>query len=315
MNNVLTFINQTLKAKVIKDLDGSSFLSYEFEGKPHVHALDQKEIQDLICYQYFNHHDAFPDKKELRQAFEQLRMKAKFQAPMIEVPVRLAGSLERVEINIQDHRGRVLVVTPQSVSLGKPKVPFRASQTSLPIKINGRKMMTSEEARTVVSEFRALFPNLSDDMFKLMIGFQLNVLFPVGPEFIGVVVGQRGSGKSVLCDAIQLITDPSTTTRLKLEGGTEPILLAARNNRLLVLDNVSSDGFSSSYSDLLAQISTEVTIQRRKLRTDDDLHTIKVKRPVLINSIDHFVSRSDLASRMLYFRVDGLISSNLLICI
>jgi hypothetical protein len=80
-------------------------------------------------------------------------------------------------------------------------------------------------------------------------------------------------------------------------------VVAARASHILSYDNVSK--ISGDLSDALCRVATGGGIAKRTLYTDTDVTVVKVKRPVIINSIIDVVTRSDLADRLMLLRLDA----------
>jgi putative DNA primase/helicase len=71
---------------------------------------------------------------------------------------------------------------------------------------------------------------------------------------------------------------------------------AARNNRVLAFDNLSS--ISPEIADDLCRLSTGAEIGGRALFTDHEAATFAAARPIIVNGIPDLATRGDLASRM-----------------
>ena len=69
------------------------------------------------------------------------------------------------------------------------------------------------------------------------------------------------------------------------------IALAAKNSRVLAIDNLSH--LSGDQSDSLCRISTGGGLSARKLYTDEDEVLIQYCRPIILNGIGDVVARGD----------------------
>jgi putative DNA primase/helicase len=63
------------------------------------------------------------------------------------------------------------------------------------------------EDGSMIEELRN-FVNVSDDEFKVVVGWVVSTFRPVGPYPLLVAAGEQGSGKSVFSRMMILLTDP-----------------------------------------------------------------------------------------------------------
>lgn len=75
-------------------------------------------------------------------------------------------------------------------------------------------------------------------------------------------------------------------------------LLAARNSWLLAIDNLSR--LSADLSDALCRIATGGAISERTLYTNLGETLVEVQRPTVLNGIEEFATRPDLAERAVH---------------
>ena len=84
----------------------------------------------------------------------------------------------------------------------------------------------------------------------------------------------------------------------------EDAFVRAKHNAVVALENVSR--ISDALSDALCSIATGAGVAARALYTNADESSYTVKRPILINGIDEFVKRNDLASRTMTIHIPPL---------
>jgi hypothetical protein len=137
--------------------------------------------------------------------------------------------------------------------------------------------------------------NLSAANFVLAVGWLLQVLNPIGAYPLICVSGQSEAGKTTICRMLLRVADPNRTGLRRIKT-IEDLLIAAKNNWALGLDNLSA--VWAMLADALCTLSTGIATGGRKLYTDDEESAFEVQRPVLLNGIPaELVERSDLASR------------------
>jgi len=145
--------------------------------------------------------------------------------------------------------------------------------------------------------------SLEGDELLIAAGWLVCTLLPNGPYPILAVYGPHGSGKSTRCRHMTRLVDPSDLLLRSQPKNNDDLVVAARATHILTYDNVSK--ISGNLSDALCRVATGGGISKRTLYTDTDVTVVKVKRPVIINSIVDVVTRSDLADRLMLLRLDA----------
>ena len=146
--------------------------------------------------------------------------------------------------------------------------------------------------------------NLDQESFTMVYGYLLNCFNPLGPYLVGVVTGQQGSAKTTHCKQIKRLIDPHSAPARQSNIKSNDIAIAARNNYMLLVDNVS--GISTEVSDMICQISTGGSFGSRRLYQNDEEHYFSFKRPVILNGIDEIATRGDLADRSAPIRLSAI---------
>ena len=145
------------------------------------------------------------------------------------------------------------------------------------------------------------FVNLTDADFRLLIGWMAAAVLPDGPYPILVLHGEQGAAKSTLAKVIRSLIDPQVSPVLAEPRSTRDLMVTALSGWLLVYDNISA--IPSWLSDGLCRLSTGGGFAGRALYSDHERHVIQVQRPVILNGIDEFVNRDDLADRCVFLQL------------
>jgi len=149
------------------------------------------------------------------------------------------------------------------------------------------------------------FLNLkSDDDFVLVVFWLLAALRPKGPYPVLVLSGEQGTAKSTFTKIMRALIDPNKAPLRSLPRKDEDLIIAAHNSHALVFDNVS--GFSGDISDALCRIATGSGHGKRKLYTDNTEVIFDGSRPIILNGITEFVTRSDLADRSITVTLESI---------
>lgn len=142
--------------------------------------------------------------------------------------------------------------------------------------------------------------DLEEDDFKLYVMWLLGALSPTGPYPLLMINGEAGSGKSTLTRFTKMLLDPTDVPLRTLPPNDRGLNSAARNNRLLAFDNVSS--LSPKMADSLCRISTGGGVATSKGQGDTDESVFGACRPVILNGIDDFANRNDLIQRSIMIK-------------
>ncbi|WBV44020.1 hypothetical protein [Pseudoroseomonas cervicalis] len=129
----------------------------------------------------------------------------------------------------------------------------------------------------------------------LVVAWLIGCLHPVGPCPILSLDGEQGSGKSTTARMLRRLVDANAAENRAAPREERDLLLAARNSRVLSLDNLSS--LSAEMADSLCRISTGGGFGERALFTNNEENVIFVQNPILLNGINSLLSRGDLADR------------------
>ena len=111
-------------------------------------------------------------------------------------------------------------------------------------------------------------------------------------------MGEQGSAKSTFAAILRKLIDPYKAPLRSLPRNEHELSIAASNTHLLVFDNVSS--LPQWLSDALCRLATGGGFGARQLYTDQDEVLFDACRPVILNGIENFVSKPDLADRVVF---------------
>ena len=225
-----------------------------------------------------------------------------------EAQARYAGKTHRVVHRILEHEETVFIDRGTAdwsaiavTQTGRSVVP----QAPTPILRSKRVAPFPEPSqRGSLGPLRRLLRHLDRDTFILLVGWCLGALLPRGPYPILVLVGEQGSGKSVLARLVQRLVDPINGDLLQPPGNTRDLVAAAKLNRVLMFDNLSS--VSPELADGLCRLATGGEIGGRALFTDHDSASFTACRPIVLNGIPDLATRGDLADRAIMLRLPVL---------
>jgi hypothetical protein len=135
----------------------------------------------------------------------------------------------------------------------------------------------------------------TEEDFALVVAFLLAALRGSGPFVILVLSGEHGTAKSTLTRIVRAFCDPNCAALRSLPRNDQDLFISANNGYLLAFDNVS--GLPPWLSDSLARLATGGGFGTRELYTDSEESLFDAMRPMVLNGIEDFLTRGDLADR------------------
>jgi Bifunctional DNA primase/polymerase, N-terminal len=134
----------------------------------------------------------------------------------------------------------------------------------------------------------------SDD-FMLATAWLVAALYPEGPFAVLALDGEQGSGKTTAAKMLRRLVDPNTADVRAVPKDERDLVIAARNGRVVALDNLSS--LSPEMADAICRLATGSGLGERALFTNGEEHVAYAQNPVLLNGIPSLLARGDLADR------------------
>jgi hypothetical protein len=144
----------------------------------------------------------------------------------------------------------------------------------------------------------------SDDDFELALAWLLAAMRDRGPYPVLALMGEQGSAKSTFATTLRSLVDPNTAALRSFPREDRDLFIAASNGWIVGYDNVSR--IPSWLSDALCRLATGGGFSTRKLYTDDEEQLFNAQRPVVLNGIEDFVNRPDLADRTIFLTLDPI---------
>ncbi len=249
------------------------------------------EFTAWLTDRYFKERGKTVARQTLDNEIHRLRSVIAWDAdcPIRPVFTRLGEYEGTLYLDLGDEAGLTVAITAEGwqVVIDVPVV-FRRPPGLLPLPIP-----------TAAGDIRALRPFLpvqaESDEEQLLWAWLLQCLNPEGPYMHLVLHGEQGSGKSFLTKILRMVLDPNIAGAQSLPEHEHDLVIAARNGRLLCLENVSD--LELEHSDWLCKLATGSGIRKRKLHTDDQEIVQYVMCPVVINGINNVAMQGDLRDR------------------
>jgi hypothetical protein len=136
----------------------------------------------------------------------------------------------------------------------------------------------------------------SDDDFRLVLCWVLDVLKGRTAYITAALNGDPGAGKTYTTRAVKQWTDPTTRAEC-LDPPQDKLDLSIMCKERLVVDIDNVSKIPADLSDAFCRVATGGAISTRTLYTNADETMIRVGNPVCLNGVPDFVSRGDLRDR------------------
>jgi putative DNA primase/helicase len=253
-------------------------------------AIDSERFATYLHGLCYDHFGKMPNATQFRELLQLIKHKALNLANEMDVHKRVAIYNEVVYIDLADNLGSTIKITREGYNvIFNPPVLFIRNDGMLPLPL-------PKKSTNAFRRLQRIVPLKGDD-FKLFVTFLITSLVPPGPYPILVLQGEQGTGKSYLSKLIKRLIDPSKAPIRALPKNTEDLLIAARNTWLLCFDNIT--GLKPWQSDLLCCLATNAGWTTRKHYNNLEEVYVEVCRPVVLNGIGDFITRNDLADRVI----------------
>ena len=209
------------------------------------------------------------------------------------------GSGAACYLDLGDSTGQAIKITAQEWSvIEKPPVHFDRPAGLLPLPV---------PSRGGSIELLRPYVNVTETDFRLLVGWMATALLPDGPYPILAIHGEQGSAKSTLAKVVRRLIDPQASPVLAEPRSTRDLMVTAANGWLMVYDNISA--IRTWLSDSLCRLATGGGFAGRALYSNDERNVIHAQRPVILNGIDEFVRRADLADRCVFLHLPPIVAA------
>jgi putative DNA primase/helicase len=281
--------------------DGQAFVSVLVDNHTEYHPVQSRPFRNLMrhrlaCRFTQGGRPAAVNENVMRDALGYIEART-LLAPKYPAEIRSIEHEGAIYLDRGTEDWSVICVTPREWSI----IP----QSPVPI-LRGKRTAPFPTPPTDgdFEPLRRLLDHLEDDTFCLFVAWCLGALLPNGPYPILVLCGEQGSGKSTLARLAQRIADPIHGDLLQPPRNDRDLIAAAKANRVLAIDNVSS--ISAELADSFCRLATGSEIGGRALYSDHDTASFAACRPLVINSIPDLAARADLADRSIVLRLANL---------
>lgn len=265
-------------------------------GNPQAYRVDSPGFTAVLRKRVYTHNPAIIlTHDNLGEVTSQLEALAELKGELAQVWLRIAETKAGVEIDIGDDSHARILVEPNKVTIvteGSSTL-FHRNPNFLPF------VMPAESG-----DINLLLPylNLADaDKWLLIAWISYTLAHPKIPSsnyVILVLRGERGSGKSTMCNVtLGSLVGPSTIGVQAFPGSQVDLAIAVQNAHVVLYDNLRK--LMPSQADNLCRCSTSAAVSTRLLYTNGQEYSHTLHGAIVLNGIHSFIDQPDLAQRCL----------------
>lgn len=275
------------------------YVTLRINGHNETWKIRSRPFRTWISKLYFEQFQKPPGNQGVQDVLNVLEGQALHNGREEEVFVRLAGNKQKIFVDLCDPEWRVIEIDENGYQvIGSSECPFRF------IRASGMRPLPLPEPGSSLDEV-SQFLNIQITDLVLVQAWLLMVFRPTGPYPVLILNGEAGSAKTTATRILRSLTDPNLADTRTAPRTEQDLLLAAKNGRVITLENLSS--IPDWLSDALCRISTGAGFGTRTLFTNDEETLIQVCRPAVLNGINPLATRGDLVDRSLSVTLDPIL--------
>ncbi|MDH3656083.1 MAG: hypothetical protein OEN21_17600 [Myxococcales bacterium] len=279
------------------DTKYSTFADVLVDGHRCTYAIESAAFSRWLRHQYHKKTQGGCRADVVKVVVDTLVAEATYNGGKREVFVRVGECPKTgyLYIDLGDKTWRAIEVRPEGWKvIKKPPVRFKrgGGTAALPTPKRGGSF---DDLRPFLNQ------RMDDDTWLLICGWLCAALRP-GHAFPPLIVnGEQASAKSTLTAMLRQLVDPNVADLRSPPREEHEMYITANSNWCLVFENVSR--LLGWQSDMLCRLSTGGACTFRSLFTDMDEVIFRACRPLVLNGIEDFVVRGDLADRAVFINL------------
>jgi hypothetical protein len=277
--------------------DGCNYATIPLDGRRETWPLDSKGFLQLLASQLYSSLGKMPSETFLRTRIGILKGQAQFRGPCKPVHVRLAEQDGSIFLDLADDHWRVIRIDADGWRLvDDSPVKFRRPRgmLPLPIPIEGGSL----------DELRPFVNLIGDNDWRVLVGWLVQAVRPLGPYPILCLHGQQGSAKSTTARLLRNLIDLNVAPLRTAPRDERDLAIAAGNAWMLIFDNLSSLHFW--LSDALCRLATGGGFSTRQLYSNGEEAIFNAQRPCIVTGIEELATRGDLLERCLLLHLPAV---------
>jgi hypothetical protein len=267
--------------------DGDCHADIEVNGHRETWPVRHKNFRQYLSLEFYRATGGAPNRNAMTTVLDYAEAVATHDAPMEEVFLRTARHGDKIYLDLADEQWRAIEIDATGNRIvARPPVRFHRAK--------GMRPLPEPVAGGKVDDLKP-FLNVDDDDFKLVVGWLLGSLSGGGPYPVLCLYGIPGAAKSTLSHACRKLIDPNKIAARSPPREDRDLYIAGHNSHIVAFGNIS--GLPVWLSDALCRLATGEGFGTRLLYTDDEEMLFDGMRPVILDGIETFIKREDLADR------------------
>jgi hypothetical protein len=259
-------------------------------GRKTLEITDRGGLGDLLRERWFEATEGgVPCPESLKAALRTIAARAQYRGAQHEVHVRVAAHEGSYYLDSANDDGHVVQIDHQEWKVIRcSPVRFLRPPGMLPLPM-------PEHGGSLTKD---LFPilNLRSESEQVLVTlWSVNCLIASPNYRVLVLQGEHGTAKTRITRTLRDLLDPQAGELQAPPHRDRDLLITAINSHVLAFDNVSK--LSQEMSDTFCRVATGTTIALRRLYTDREEERLTAVKPLILNGIEHFVTREDLGDR------------------
>ena len=280
----------TTGCELFHDPDDIAYADITISGHRETWPVRRKGFKSWLAKRFYDATGGAPSSEAMQTALAVIEAKAVFEGDEHDISVRVGAHNDRVYVDLRDDRWRAIEISADGWRIvDEPPVRF--------CRTGGMRPLPEPQRGGSIDTLRPLI-NVKDDRdFLLVIAWLLAALRPRGPYPILAPIGEAGTTKSTLARILRALVDPNKAPLRSLSRDDRELFISAVNMWVLSFDNVSV--LPRWLSDGLCRLATGGGHAARSLYTNSEEALFDAMRPIVLNGIENFIVRGDLADRAL----------------
>lgn len=250
--------------------------------------IESHRFREWLAWLGYSRLGTPPSGETLKAVANALSGKAKFEGEEHGAFRRVASvHAGDIWIDLGDDRWRAVRVNAEGWQVvDNPPVRFIRSKSTSPMPI---------PAQDGIIENLWGLTNVPEGERPLVLAWLMEALRPGTPYALLEITGEQGCAKSTTQAILRGFVDANQIPLRGKPKSVEDCYVAARNNHVLSLENLSS--ISIEMSDAFCAITTGAGYASRQLYTNGEEALMKAHCPIILNGISQVVTRPDLLDR------------------
>jgi hypothetical protein len=274
--------------QLFHDCEGIGYADVRTGGHRETWRVGSRGFRLWLTQRYYRARGGAPNATAMQAALNVIEARAQFDGVERAVYIRVAGAGDRLYLDLCEPTWRAVEIDAAGWRvIVEPPVRFRRTRGMLPL--------PGPVAGGDITALRPFLNLHADADFTLTVAWLLAALRGRGPYPILALTGEHGAAKTTFARMLRALIDPNTAPLRSLPREDRDLFISATNGYVIAFDNVSS--LPDWLSDSLCRLATGGGFATRELYSDADETLFDAMRPAILNGIEEFVTRPDLADR------------------